>query len=488
MPEEGAAANTTNGPTTGTPEAAAEDFFLDDSLPPSVRTQRAIEKRFGTNKAARAACMAMAGGEPLTAAQKRALFRVGRAEGVPDAAMVGVIKQTDHQGLIPSEFEMLRATAEARGVPTSMLGGFGWMGAEVAGPGCMSVILEAQARLRGQESAVDVDIDDVEAVKTLRDMVLGHRLGPAALAGYLETLTGIHEPRFWSRFASDCLAVPGSAEEMMVVQLLLGRGVAPWSPTGLSNEQQAECLLRVMDRIEHGLPPVRSPLPGPAEQAQGALALADALKHEHLDREDMCQVFDEFDEGQSNELSAHELQAVIVTLVRIARDSYVKKEAAYDAQAAAQLRTSFKSVLRHFQSDGGREALQETFDPDHDASITKEDFVRMFPTWVRQLAGEPETEPEAVVAAAGAQEEAGDSDNHRHRGNVGPELPEGCAVDLHDDDGDGGAFEHETAEASFDSEGLALTKEQQAAKKAKDKAGAKRAKTQEKVSAVRASV
>jgi Ca2+-binding EF-hand superfamily protein len=453
------------------PKTANMEDHLDDALPPSLRTAKQITKKFGANRAAKEACLAMAGGERLTQAQKRALFRVGKKEGVDDRAMVCMVKQTDHEGMKPDEVQVLRNAAKAKDLPHSLVNGFGWMAAECAGPGTISVILEAQARLRGEASAVDVDIEDIEAVKTLRDMVLGHKLRTGPLSAFLETLTGIHDPTFWHRFAHDVLAVPGSNEYLLVVQLMNGRGVAEWSPTGLPNEEQSQCLLDVIDRIEYGFPPVMAPPPGPEEQAEGAKSLARALRHDHLDEEDMLEIFQEFDEDASNALSTRELQAVIVTLIRMARDASVKQEAAFDAQEASKLKMQFKGVLRHFQSDAGCEELTQTFDPDGDSNITMEDFVSLFPSFIRQLAGEPEPEPEPEPELEEAEEGAEKTD------------PEPEDADVQNNDDKGASFEQEPLDehSTFDTEQQGrLDKEQMKAKKAEEKAAAKRLKVQDK--------
>ena len=76
---------------------------LDDSLPPSLRTAKLIAKKLGTNKAARSACMALAGGERLTKMQKKALFKMGIREAVPPQAMVAMVKQADGLGVTPMD-------------------------------------------------------------------------------------------------------------------------------------------------------------------------------------------------------------------------------------------------------------------------------------------------------------------------------------------------------------------------------------------------
>ena len=94
---------------------------LDDALPPSLRTAKAIAKKLGTNVGARSACTQIAAGEKLTRAQKKSLFRLGEAEGIDKRAMVTVVKQSERLGVEPSELAALGKAAVKAKVPPSMV-------------------------------------------------------------------------------------------------------------------------------------------------------------------------------------------------------------------------------------------------------------------------------------------------------------------------------------------------------------------------------
>ena len=116
------------------------------------------------------------------------------------------------------------------------MNGFGWMAAENAGPGAISMILEAQASLRGEASHVDGSTEQVQSLRVLRNMIFGKKLRVQELSGFLTTLTGYDQQldkRFWRRFAKDALAKAGSHESVMLQQLCTGRGVGAWSPCQL---------------------------------------------------------------------------------------------------------------------------------------------------------------------------------------------------------------------------------------------------------------
>ena len=102
-------------------EARASLMDTLDETPPSVRTAQMIDKRLGSNRAGRSACMAIATGDRLTQSQKRAMFRLGRREGVPDKAVVSILKQTDGVGLTPMELGGLEDAATAAGVSPSLV-------------------------------------------------------------------------------------------------------------------------------------------------------------------------------------------------------------------------------------------------------------------------------------------------------------------------------------------------------------------------------
>jgi hypothetical protein len=111
--------------TPGAPEGAGLSSVmgdLDDALPPSLRTAKAIAKKLGPNLAGKAACMAIAAGERLTRTQKKALFRMGKAAGVDDSVMVSIVKQCDGVGVTPMELAALGQAAHQANVPKNMVG------------------------------------------------------------------------------------------------------------------------------------------------------------------------------------------------------------------------------------------------------------------------------------------------------------------------------------------------------------------------------
>ena len=152
-------------------KASAAMAGLDDALPPSLRTKKMIAQKLGANNAGRAACMNIIGGEKLTRHQKRAIFRLARSEEIDEQAVLCMLKLHDGMGARPDELRSMEAAARKAGVPLPMIPGFGWRCAENGGPGSISVILEAQALIRGQASAVDVNNDDLIAVRVLRELI-----------------------------------------------------------------------------------------------------------------------------------------------------------------------------------------------------------------------------------------------------------------------------------------------------------------------------
>lgn len=161
------------------------------------------------------------------------------------------------------------------------------MAAENAGPGSISVILEAQGWLYGRATAAHLSTDEVQAVGVLRSMIFGKeirerhiKIRPSHMAEFIQTVTGAFgqteagaAEKFWNRFARDALAIPDSVEYMMLQQLLLGRGVGEWSPTGLSVEEQAEVLPRLIHRIEAGEPTMTASPPDAIAVKVGARRL-----------------------------------------------------------------------------------------------------------------------------------------------------------------------------------------------------------------------
>jgi hypothetical protein len=61
----------------------------------------------------------------LTAAQKRALFRMGKARGIEQDVMVAMMKQSDGVGVTPGELAALADTAKKNMVPKDIVAGFG---------------------------------------------------------------------------------------------------------------------------------------------------------------------------------------------------------------------------------------------------------------------------------------------------------------------------------------------------------------------------
>ena len=84
---------------SGTMKAAPGFDELDETLPPSMMTAKLLAKYVGGNKAGREACMAICSGESLTAAQKRAVFRMGKKRGVTPSVMTTIAKQSDGVGV-----------------------------------------------------------------------------------------------------------------------------------------------------------------------------------------------------------------------------------------------------------------------------------------------------------------------------------------------------------------------------------------------------
>ena len=388
---------------------------LDDALPPSLRTAKQIAKKFGANKAGREACLALAKGERLTPTLKKALFRMGAEAKLEKGVMAAFIKQSEGIGVTPMELEAMDRAAKEAKVPKELRRGFGWMASENAGPGTISVILEAQALIRGLDAAVDMDDMDVEAVRDLRDMVHGKKLRPMDAAEFIMAVTGTaaHGPeeKFWTRFCQDALAISGSAEEIMLYQLLLGRGVGFWSPCKLPEAEQAQVLPNLMRRIARGAPPVKPPPPSAEEVAESASLLASAFQDSDVDEAECRDIFKESDKDGSGTLTVDELAVVCIDIIKTVRDHAVKEEA--DKRLVNSITDKFGVVIKHFELDSGKKELQEMFDPSHDGSTDIDEFVQAFPRFVAKLAGEdldetepvpetePETEPEAEPDSTG---------------------------------------------------------------------------------------
>lgn len=307
---------------------------LDDHLPPSLRTAKQIAKKLGTNKAARMACMALAGGERLTKVQKKALFKMGLKDKINTEAMIAMLKQSDGLGVTPMELDMMRAEGIKKQLPKQLLTGFGWMAGENAGPGTMSVILEAQARLCGLASAVDSDEAEVASVRVLRQMVFGQSIRPLDMAEMLCTVFGTLDgtksndnasEKFWLRFSKDCLASPDSNESIMLQQLMLGRGVGEWSSCKLPIEEQGKVLIKLIERIERGAPPVTKPPPSKEAIAAGGALMADAFADSDIDENETKMIFRDYDLDHGGSLDMEELTKVVISIIKTARKSAVEK-------------------------------------------------------------------------------------------------------------------------------------------------------------------
>ena len=149
-------------------EGARAPELPNESASPVVRAEKGLSRYFGTNKAGRAAAMAICSGQRLTQRQKKAFFRLAHSHGIEPDAAVQMVSLSDGCSAGATEIEMLVAEAEAAGVPAKFADGFVAVAAENAGPGAISVILEAQSLLSGHASSVDVDNDELVTVTITR--------------------------------------------------------------------------------------------------------------------------------------------------------------------------------------------------------------------------------------------------------------------------------------------------------------------------------
>lgn len=369
-------------------KASAGLDILDDNLPPSLRTKKMVARHLGANSAARTACMAIIAGEPLTRHQTRAVYRLARNEKVDDAVALHMMRLYHGEGLAPSELHECERAAAKAGVPRAMIAGLGWRCAENGGPGSMSVILEAQARIRGQASAIDSRLDDLVAVRVLRELVFERPPLAGDLVVYLTAILGAErqDHAFLLRFARDVLAEPDSPLQIVVLkQLLLGRGCAAWSETDLSPEEQLALVERLVDDIECGAPPKITPAPSAEDVAEGAKMLKAALADTHIDAAEAKRVFDHFDRDGSGVLDDREVEAVVFHLIREARDAVVAKE--MDDDKRYELVRGFKAILRHYQSPEGTAEFMASFDPSGDGQVEESEFLAHLPVFVAQMMG-----------------------------------------------------------------------------------------------------
>lgn len=382
----------------------------------------------GPNKAGREACRAIASDERLTRAQKKALCRMGRKAGVPDDVMISMLKQSDTIGVVkqcvaprpfhppggcvclrssfvrsqtPMELEALQDAAKAAQLSKDLVEGYGWMAAENAGPGTISVLLEAQSLLHGQEQT------NPDALRVLRNMIFGRKTRPLDMAVFICLLTGTqgdkNAEQFWMRFARDVLAQQQSHEAIVLQQLLLGRGVGWWSATKLPETEQFNVIRALINDIESGKPPREPALPDKDDLKKGAALMQEAFNSPHINFDDtqMRVIFKKYDgldvNGEVTPLSGlltpPELVKVIHEILNLARDGSL--QATSDRDDQAMIREGFSDLSRYYLSEPGAEEIQTVFDPNGDDPDTSEEqFITGFFRFVRQLQGIPEPEPE----------------------------------------------------------------------------------------------
>ena len=361
---------------------------LDDNLPPSLRTKKMVAKHLGANSAARGACMAIIAGEPLTRHQTRAMFRLARTEKVDDAVALHMMRLYHGEALEPSELRECERAAAKAGVPKAAIAGLGWRCAENGGPGSMSVILEAQARIRGQASAIDSRLDDLVAVRVLRELIFERNPLASDLVVYLTAILGADKQdyAFLLRFARDVLAETGSPLQVVVLkQLLLGRGCAAWSETNLAPEEQLALVEQLVDDIECGAPPKVPPPPSADDVAEGAKMLKAALADTHINEREAKRIFAHFDRDGSGVLDSREVEAAVFHLIREARDAMVAKE--LDDDKRYELARGFKAILRHYQSPEGTAEFMASFDPSGDGQVEESEFLAHLPAFVAEMMG-----------------------------------------------------------------------------------------------------
>lgn len=381
---------------------------VSEHLPPSLRAKKIIATRLGANSAGRSACLNIMSGERLTRHQKRAMFRLGRDMGVDDGAMLSMLKLHDGFGVTPMELAEMEAVARAKGVPQQYISSFGWRAAENGGPGAISVILEAQALIHHVPSAVDTIDDDLANVQTLRALVFERPVLASELAAFIGSIAGVStkDKDFVLRFSKDVLSDPQSnLATVMLKQILLGRGCASWSITGLTAEDQGALIDDLIDEIESGAPRRQQAPPDKSQVAEGAAVLKQAMADAAIDEEEARRIFEKFDRDKSGTLHSREIDAVILALVRESRDAMLRRE--LDLERQQQARVAFKAVLRYYQSDEGLAAVKSKFDVNGDDSVSEHEFVDNLNSFLDELVDQttsqtapatesPATDPDAV--------------------------------------------------------------------------------------------
>eukprot|EP01047_Picozoa_sp_COSAG01_P011046 COSAG01_NODE_479_length_16475_cov_4.851979_8_plen_428_part_00 len=87
-------------------------------------------------------------------------------------------------------------------------------------------------------------------------------------------------------------------------------------------------------------------------------------------------------------LSISKLVIAVLSVIRVARDAAVALTE--DEVQASELRSQFKTLIVHFQSEAGETELRHKFDTSGDDEISEAEFASAFPGFVAELAGEAE--------------------------------------------------------------------------------------------------
>ena len=218
---------------------------------------------------------------------------------------------------------------------------------------------------------------------------------PGDVATFIGSLIGVSEEYqgFLLRFARDVTA--DSASPLYIVmmrQLLLGRGCADWSTSNLPVDQQSALVDELIDEIESGAPARARAPPTQEELAAGNEMLKEAMADMRLDDQEAKRLFARFDLDGNGTLDPKELQAIVFGLVRAARENLIATERDVDRQS--QIKTGFKKVLQHYQSEEGSADMKDRFDPNGDGKVTQQEFLDALPDFIENmLAGAEGDEP-----------------------------------------------------------------------------------------------
>ena len=305
----------------------------------------------------------------------------------------------------------------------AQLNGFGWMAAANAGPGCISVLLEAQALLWGGAAVIDqASTQDVASMRVLRSMVFGQKVRPTDMADFLQVITGTTSKnkaasrdteRFFLRLARDALARPASDEAIMLQQLLLGRGCGPWSScklpyrrtAGVWSKTQADVIPDLIDRIETGVPPTAVAAPDAAAVMAGAQRLVqfltspgcliDASEFEIIYLE-VASSSQPVEAGTSTpNLDVADVQEVVLSIIRTARAEYAGLPIVeYEKLMGID---EMNDLIAFFKAEDGYDHLAESFvdantdeideNAECDMEISLSEFVANFVSIIAMLAG-----------------------------------------------------------------------------------------------------